>query len=273
MITEPTDRELADFRRWLLRRGRSEGTATLYSYHVLRAYEEGDPVDRLTAELAPKTLHGIAAALKSWARFNKDPELELELADVSLPPAARVKEKKAIPREAWLALIDEVGEADYIAEPVRGVLGLMACRGFRSGDVLRVTGAQTASAFKTGTLVFVAKGRRRLSFPLSPRWQPYLELCAPRKGRQVWQDIAPQRSSAAKTVARALSACASEVGIDEIHPHKLRGTYATYYYQACQDPVKLKDHMQWQSIETAMLYVATAGQKELEAVADTLFDQ
>jgi hypothetical protein len=31
--------------------------------------------------------------------------------------------------------------------------------------------------------------------------------------------------------------------------------------------------MQWQSIETAMLYVATAGQKELEAVADTLFDQ
>jgi len=35
--------------------------------------------------------------------------------------------------------------------------------------------------------------------------------------------------------------------------------------------VKLKDHMQWANIETAMRYVAESNAKELESVAEKMF--
>lgn len=277
-----TDESLTKFQRWLRRRGRAEGTADSYMYQVARCAELDDPLERLLdPDLSPKYIHTIAAALKSWARFSKDGDLELELAEIKLPAAKRVKEKSILTREDWSKLREEINRADYISEPVRAELGMMASRGFRRGDILRLRKSDIAGALKSGTLVYEAKGRRRLAFPISSHWGPYLELLMEAGGRKKWERVCDlvspgsnpktRMDTAGKTITRSLSYCGEEVGIEDIHPHLLRRTYATFYYEACQDPVKLKDHMQWANIETAMLYVAASNQEELEAVADTLF--
>ncbi|MDP2607264.1 MAG: site-specific integrase [Deltaproteobacteria bacterium] len=275
-ILMPTDEELQGFHKWLRKRGRCQGTADLYTYQVRRSYTGGeDPLDRLLDDTAaPKTLHSIASALRAWAQHTRNDALKHEISEISLPAASRISEKKVLTRKQWLDLRQEIDQADYIDDPVRGVLGLMAARGFRRGDVLRLTRDVIKDSFTSGTLTYVAKGRRRLSFPVTRHWEASLKLCYPRKDETVAECVSPGHTlgAAEKTVSRALTACGEEVGIAKINPHLLRKTYATYYYEACKDPVKLKDHMQWAAIETAMLYVAQSSQKDLEAVADTLFE-
>ena len=263
------------FRKWLFRRGKADSTADAYCYQVSRGIDLDRLVDR---ESAPKYLHSIRAAYKAFARFTKDDDLLEELEEISLPPAMRVHEKEALTKEEWLTLIDEIDSADYISEPVRSVLGMMACRGFRRGDVLRLRRVDISKGLNQGILTYEAKGRRRLSFPINDHWGSYLETLVETKFDRVCDAVAPgsesgsSHDSAGSAVSRALEICAAEVGLEGVHPHLLRKTYATQFYLACEDPVKLKDHMQWANIQTAMLYVAKSDQKELEAVADSLFE-
>jgi len=277
-----TDKSIDGFRQWLRRRGRGDGTVKSYLYQVRRCVEFEDPVERLLdTSKSPKYVHTIAAALRAWAKYTKDKELELELSEIRLPAAKRVKERSVLTKEEWKKLRSEIDEADYITDPVRAGLGIMANRGFRRGDVLRLRKPEIASALKTGTLVYEAKGRKRLSFPLNDHWGSYLELVMKTPKRVKWERVYDLVSPASKvgsrmdtagsTLSRALTYCGEAVGIDEIHPHLLRKTYATYFYEACKDPVKLKDHMQWSNIETAMLYVAASNRGELEAVAESIF--
>lgn len=266
--------ELQDFRKWLRRRGRTQGTANAYAYQISR----GIDLDRLVDEdAAPKYLHSIRAAYKSYAKFMKDDELMDELEEIALPPALRTREKSILTKDQWRDLIDEIDEADYISEPTRAALGMMACRGFRKGDVLRLRKEDVARGLSEGVLTYKAKGRRLLQFPVNDHWGPYLEILNQFKFQHVAEIVSPRadlesaHDSAASSVARSLSGCAEEIGVDDIHPHLLRKTYATLYYQKCKDPEKLRAHMQWASIQTAMLYVAKSDQKELEAVADSLF--
>jgi integrase len=75
-------------------------------------------------------------------------------------------------------------------------------------------------------------------------------------------------------ITRSLEKCALNIGldVDDVHPHLLRHTYATRYYEACQDPKKLQDHMSWANIATAMNYVGQSSREELDAIADAMFD-
>lgn len=268
--------ELETFRKWLTRRGRLAGTANAYVYHVRRAYAGGDPLEPvLDASSAPKTRRTIASALKAFAAHRGDVELLREIADVRLPPARRQKDKPPLTRTEWDRLRGAIDDADDLSPPLRGALGLIATRGFRRGDVLRLRPQDIRSALETGTLVYSAKGSRLLSFPVGKQWKSYLAECRTRYP-SVAEAIAAgrQASGAPKLVTRALSLCAKRARIKKsISPHLLRHTYATFYYDLCRDPVQLKDHMQWASIETAMLYVAASNQKELEAVATRLFEE
>jgi integrase len=276
-----TEEDLSDFHTWLRKYGRSEGTAEQYVYCVRRAYASGGPMEELVnTEHSPKYLQLIKAALKAWAEFCQDDEMLADIQRVKLPPALRRKESSPLSTEEWQNLRQEIEEASYLKEPMRGELGLLVCRGFRRGDVLRLKRKEVTDALRTGKLDYEGKGRKRLVFTVAPSWRGYLEIFADRDGWDRVEDlICPRskpktrRSSAGKAVSRALEKCGSRIGLapEDVHPHLLRHTYATLYYQKCLDPRKLQAHMQWSNISTAMGYVGAGQVEELDAIADSLF--
>lgn len=273
---------LDEYQLWLRKYGRSSSTAEQYADNVRRAYEAGGPLQRLTdTDLSPKYLQLNKAALKAWASFTEDSELLSDLGKFRLPPALRRKESVPLTKEEWKSLCTEIDRAEYLKEPMRAELGMLACRGFRCGDVLRLKRKEVTDALRKGVLDYEGKGRKRLVFTVAPAWRRYLEIFADHKDwERVENLISPKanperlRKAAAKKVTRALEKCAAQIGIDaaDIRPHLLRHTYATRYYEACKDPAKLQAHMCWSNISTAMGYVNAGTREELDEVADSLFD-
>jgi len=199
-----------------------------------------------------------------------------------LPSPRRKTAKVPLAREDLFRLVDEIDSADYLSEAMRSQLGMMAARGFRCGDVLRLSRKQVRNGLQSGTLNYQAKGRRQLEFRVLPTFRPYLQALYeyPSWGR-VEDLISPRarqatrRQAAGRAAARALEDCGLEVGIEGLYPHRLRRTYATEYLAALgPDPfaaVKLQQHMQWANLSTAMGYVDHERGAQLDDVAEEMW--
>lgn len=285
MVAAPKPAELHKFHDWLLEEGLSSDTAVAYAGDVDRAHRLGDGAARLRdGELAPKTRRRLLAAFRRWAEFRGDEKLTLQLRRLGrrLPAPARKISKIPLSRDDWFAVIDEVDEADYLGDAMRAQIGMMAGRGFRCADVLRLQRAEVTRALKTGELIYVAKGSRRIRFRVLDTFASYLEILADfRRYSRVEDLISPgstpgrsRRAAAARAVERATEGVGYELGIEGLHPHRLRRTYATEYLRALgNDPEalpKLKEHMQWASLATAMEYVDHERGVELDAVAEEM---
>lgn len=266
--------------------GRVEGTADVYACVVNMAYRDferptGALVDR---SKAPKTRRQRLAALRAWALYTGDDELLGDCARVKLPHPRRVVPKRPLETEEWWALIDAVNAFSKVTEPQRSVMGLMACRGFRCGDVLRLRKDEILAGLDGGVLGYEAKGERRLEYRIVPRIRPYLEVLLEHRGRwrRVEDLVSPRahpdkrRKSAGRSVSRALKRCAAQVGLsaEEIYPHRLRRTYAVHYLRELQgDPealVKLQQHMQWANLNTAAGYVDYIRTEELDQIGERM---
>jgi site-specific recombinase XerD len=281
---EVPESQLKEFELWLRKRGRTQATAETYVKKVSDAYRNHqDPMEKLIDDdLAPKYRHLIRASLKAWFRFQGNHKLEEELLEVRIPPSVRQGLKTPLTVEEWRALRKEIDEGKWIRnEAMRAELGMLACRGFRVADVLRLKREEVELAMKSGVLRYLGKGRKQLEFTVAPVWKPYLECLADHdeEWNRVEDLICPnskpsaKRASATRKVERTLIRCGQQAGIDkELYPHLLRHTYATRYYEACQDPAKLQKHMQWGDISVAMGYVDAGNREDLDAIADSLFD-
>lgn len=289
-IARPT---LAGFRAWLDEHGLAPGTCDEYvrdlhtAQNVNRRMQTG-LVTRLRDDaLAPKTRRRTLAAGRRWADYTRDEDLRETLKKIRLPPARRKSAKVPLAREQLFALIDELDKADVFAKPMRAVIGMMACRGLRCGDVLRLHADELAAARDTGVLAYEAKGRRRLEFKVLKTYRRWLVMLGDAMGdnARVAELIAPggidnhraQMKAAAKAVERALAKIAVAAGIFGLYPHRLRRTYAVEYLRSLKgDPeaiMKLTQHMQWASVATAMEYVDHARGDELNEAAERIFDR
>jgi integrase len=279
----PTDEDFKAFEKWLDDRGRSRGTIGLYSNDIRAAFAAGGFPARLRdPRLAPKTRHRIRTAGRQWARRFGDTELEQLLRDFRLPKPRRATAKTPITRDELFALIDEIDRADYLQPAMRAVLGMLACRGFRIGDVLRLRRVELRAAVESGVLSFEAKAGARLEFRLLSTFKRHALTLANAGGKwsQVDALISPRakrerRKAAARAVARSLTDVAVRCGIYNLHPHRLRRTYAVEYLSGLAgDPdglMKLKQHMAWESIATVAEYVDHARGQQLDDAAERIF--
>ncbi len=276
---------LPDYKEWLRRRGTGAGTINQYLFHANRALGGEDPFDRITdRSLSPKYRRVCKAAIISFARYQDDDALVKQIKEVKLPAPVRQEVKPLITEDQWRSLREEIDHATYITEPMRCELGLMANRGLRRGDVLRLQRKEITDALRTGTLSYEAKGERRLEFGVLKPWRPYLvtladEFSAEKKTRTVADLISPKATDetrqavAGAAVVRALRRVAGRVkGISPgVAPHDLRRCYATLFFEACgRDPVKLQHHLQWANVQTALGYVSAGTRESLDAVAEEM---
>ncbi len=282
---------LASFRTWLEERGLADGSIDAYVGAVKMSVEAGGFIPRLrNNELAPKTRRVTLAAARRWADFDEDAKLLKQLKEIRLPPPRRKTAKVPITREQLLELIDEIERAE-IGLPMRAVLLLLACRGLRCGDALRLQRDEVLAADEKGSLSFEAKGRRQLEFKVIKTFRKAISILAKaqhplRKSgewRRVDELIAPhgdpkgRRKAAARAVERELTKIGVRLGILGLYPHRLRRTYAVEYLRTLKgDPealIKLTQHMQWASMATAMEYVDHARGDELDKHAEKIFDR
>lgn len=280
--------ELDDFGRWLADFGLSEGTIRLYRYDVESAFARGGPVKRLKdRNLAPKTLRHILAACRRWARFRRDQDMLDAVERIRLPAPRRQTAKVPITRDQLFEVVAEINRCEYLEDPMKASLGLMAIRGFRCGDVTRLKRREIDLALENGILAYEAKGRRRLEFKVLDTYRYYLEVLAIEAEHVKWTRVedllaptaasATRRQAANRAAARALRRIGLEVGIEGLYPHQLRRTYATEYLAALgPDPfaaIKLQQHMQWASLATAMGYVDHDRGQELDDVAEKMWER
>lgn len=268
--------DLAAFKEWMLSRGRAEDTANLYCRHLRQCFAERNLKSRLLSrKLSPNTKRGVLAALRAWCKFADDPQLAAELDDIKLPAPERVTEKVPLRREDWDNFVRAV-ELQPMDEDMRAVARMIAVRGFRVGDVCRLTPATVRQGLETSTLIYTAKSGRHLPWGIGPYAQSLEQFLSSRGWKQVADLISHRgqkrsRMRAARlNVERTFSSLGEEIGLEpgEVTPHRLRRTYAVYFLQAVDgDIVKLKDHMGWASLATAMRYVDHSQREELDKVA------
>lgn len=243
--------------------------------------------DKLTdREYSPNYRRHLAACLRAWAAFSGDDDLRAKLADLRLPPAVPRGAREPLDADSWRRVLDEVDRAPYLTEPLRAACGLVARRGLRSGDVLRLARRDVAAAVRSGVLSFEAKGERWLRYrsaPVLPQLRALLEQKwdGPRVCHLVSPSAAQDRAqeSASRAVRRAFDRVADAVGIPraDLYPHVLRHTYATRFLQATAgDPegvFLLKEQMGWADLGTAANYLRRDRRKELDAVEERMLGQ
>lgn len=266
-----TDDKIDAFCQWLERRGRSDGTIALYRYNLRSCsrHPKGLMARLLDRSLAPKTRRTNLAALQAWAKFSKNSELRDELEEITLPPAARVKAKIPLEPPAWRALIQHV-QACPMDDVVRSVVLIMALRGLRISDVLRIKRKDAQDSLTTGRLVYEGKGGKQIEISVLPIKNPIQVLCDQSKKWHRVSDLLGDLSfkDAGNHVRRAVAKCAGNVGLTDVHPHRLRRTYATQFLKKhAGDPQalpKLVQHMAWSGIAVATGYIDAVDRDELD---------
>ncbi len=287
---EISDKNLTGFETWMISIGRSEDTAATYRAHLERCADTPVLTTRVvTRTLSPNTRHLNRAALAAWARYSEDGALAKLLKEIRLPPARRVAPRVELDMAAWEKLVTAIANSKRLTPAMRAILLVIALRGIRSGDVLRLRRRDLQQALHTGTLSYEAKGSKRLEYAVTPRlrdqFQTLLDAEPPyRDGPREWKDVRDlvgppdmRQKDVSQTVRRALSGCAKAARIDQVYPHRLRRTYASHFIRRLQnDPqalVKLTSHMGWANITTAAQYTDAVNREELDQIgADMVGD-
>jgi integrase len=275
---EITDQNLRRFKVWLLERGRTSSTADAYVTNLRSCAAERDGLTYrlVSGELSPNSLRTNLAALRSWALFIEDHKLSKKLGDIRLPPARRINTKQPLDAEMLRRLVRHLQTRRMTSEPMRQVLLIMAIRGFRSGDVLRLRRTEVIRALDTGKLVYEGKGRKRIEFSAAP-FRAQLSALAEIKGWERVRDLIARSDDpkvASVKVWRVARKAAKEIGITAMNPHRFLHTFATRYLEQLRgDPnaiIKLQKFMGWESMNTAARYVDAVSQDELDAIGASL---
>lgn len=275
---EITEKNLERFRAWMIQRGRGEGTAKLYVLNVKTCASESSLTRRLVAgDLAPNTVHANAAALRAWARFAKDRELAETLEDIRLPPPRRVRHKPPLDTDTLRTVVQHVRTCPMTNEAVRQVLLIMALRGLRVSDVLRLPRQEIVRSLSTGRLMAITKGRKRTPVAIGPIRAELEALAAMRGSWTRVQELVTSSKDprvATNKVWRHARRTAKAVGIEEMNPHRYRHTFAIRYLERLAgDPNalnKLQRFMGWENLTTAARYVDHVSQDDLDRLGDDL---
>jgi integrase len=277
--------DLDGFRDWLTGRLRRSNTAEAYARNVRLCFEHpAGALGRLRDdELAPSTRRCQFAALKQYARYAGDDKLLAKLEDIRdmLPRSEPVEDRQPMDEDDWAALRDEIREATYLGPELHGACGMIMFRGFRVGDVCKMTRKNLRKAVGSGTLAFAAKKGRRHNYGIVSTYLWAVELLADCPGKWVQVcDLISQGDpdvvvlSAKERIRRALRKSAKRCGVDpdEVYPHRLRHNYVLAYYRASGNDLEAtRQHIGHSDIATTARYIRKMDRERTDAIAEGVF--
>lgn len=256
---------------WLKESSYTPNTVAVYLSTLRKLSSFSIPFQGLLDKTAsPNTLHLRFSVLKTYAKWKKDTELLEQLTNFRrrLPAARRVAPRPPLTGDELERLIRAL---DW-SSGVDLVIMLMAVRGFRVGDVLRLKREEIKTALETGTLAYVAKKGQRQEWGTGLFAEPLetlFHLCDRRE--EPWVIVADalatgeDRQNAARwNVEHRCRELRKKLKMN-IYPHRLRRTRAMMYLEAVGgDVTKLTKWMGWQNVTTAYGYVDYVNREDLE---------
>jgi len=274
---------LDEYLAWLHDRGLDKSAAQ-YGKVVRSWLVDSDAVLRKirSRKYAPKYRHHLVNCIQSFARFGRDEELLAQLADIRLPPATALANRDPLTDEEFRGVREFVDAR--MGDPRMAVVGIMAMRGLRCGDVLRLPEDAVHDALDTGELTYIGKGEKVHRCQVQ-HWRKYLESLAthpwPARG-QVAHLLCPSsprhkaQDSAGRMIRRAMDEIAMALDIDraKLHPHRLRHTHADQFLRAVRDRpdalLLLRDHMGHSSVAVTERYLRRDRAKEIASIEDQM---
>ena len=263
-----TERTVEGFRRELLRREYSRGTAESY-VRAVRAFARwsGGAVDRglvltwkvqLTARYAPATVNAMLAGINRFFAFMGWPECKVKA--LRLQRRSFREAERELDREEYRTLVRTARTLGR--ERLALVMETICATGIRVGEVPYIT----VEALRRGKAVVALKGKVRtilLPEKLCKKLLKYVKRQKITSG-EVFLTGGGKRLSRVQIWAEMKRLCrAAGVAADKVFPHNLRHLFARTFYRACQDVVKLADILGHSSIETTRIYLLTTGTEHL----------
>ena len=263
-----TERTVDGFRRELLRREYSHGTAESY-VRSIRAFARwsGGAVDRglvltwkarLTARYAPATVNAMLAGINRFFAFMGWPECKVKA--LRLQRRSFREAERELDREEYRTLVRTARTLGR--ERLALVMETICATGIRVGEVPYIT----VEALRRGKAVVALKGKVRtilLPEKLCKKLLKYVKRQKITSG-EVFLTGGRKRLSRVQIWAEMKRLCrAAGVAADKVFPHNLRHLFARTFYRACQDVVKLADILGHSSIETTRIYLLTTGTEHL----------
>ena len=263
-----TPKQLADFRRHLVSQERSPGTVQKYlaDLTAFARWLSGRPVTReeanawkahLTARgYAPVTVNAKLAALNSFFRFAGWEDCRLRF--LKIQRRMFRDQSRDLTRAEYEKLV--TAARDRGREDLALLLETICATGIRVSEVRYITReavlagrADIALKGKIRTILLPGKLCRKLKKFAKNKKIASGELFLTGSGKpmtrqQIW--------AAMKALGRTAGVEATKV-----FPHNLRHLFATAFYRACRDVVRLADVLGHSSIETTRIYLLTTGQE------------
>ena len=263
-----TERTVDGFRRELLRREYSHGTAESY-VRSIRAFARwsGGAVDRglvltwkarLTARYAPATVNAMLAGINRFFAFMGWPECKVKA--LRLQRRSFREAERELDREEYRTLVRTARTLGR--ERLALVMETICATGIRVGEVPYIT----VEALRRGKAVVALKGKVRTILLPEKLCKKLLKYAKRQKitSGEVFLTGGGKRLSRVQIWAEMKRlCCAAGVAADKVFPHNLRHLFARTFYRACQDVVKLADILGHSSIETTRIYLLTTGTEHL----------
>ena len=263
-----TERTVDGFRRELLRREYSHGTAESYVRSIRDfARWSGGAVDRglvltwkarLTARYAPATVNAMLAGINRFFAFMGWPECKVKA--LRLQRRSFREAERELDREEYRTLVRTARTLGR--ERLALVMETICATGIRVGEVPYIT----VEALRRGKAVVALKGKVRTILLPEKLCKKLLKYAKRQKitSGEVFLTGGGKRLSRVQIWAEMKRlCCAAGVAADKVFPHNLRHLFARTFYRACQDVVKLADILGHSSIETTRIYLLTTGAEHL----------
>ena len=261
-----TERTVDGFRRELLRREYSHGTAESY-VRSIRAFARwsGGAVDRglgltwkarLTAQYAPATVNAMLAGLNRFFDFSGRPECRVKV--LRLQRRSFREAERELDRGEYRALVRTARTLGR--ERLALVMETICATGIRVGELKYIT----VEAVRVGVAEIALKGKIRtilLPHRLCRKLQKYAKQQKIASGKIfLTQDGLPVSRQYVWTRMKALCEAAG-VERSKAFPHNLRSLFARSFYGSCHDVVRLADVLGHSSIETTRIYLMSTGKE------------
>lgn len=232
-------REAGRFLRWL--DGRTAGK------ELALAYKEA-----LMGDRTPAGVNGAVAALNCLFSFWGLPECRMRSVKIQRR-IFRDEERELTEKEYRRLLTAAKGNRRLLL-----VMETICATGIRVSEVQYIT----VEAARAGRTEIRLKGKIRTILLPSKLCRKLLKYA--RKQKTASGEIFLTRSGAPvsrRQIWREMKALCKEAGVEasKVFPHNLRHLFATAFYRACRDIVKLADVLGHSSIDTTRIYLMTTG--------------
>ena len=261
-----TEKEVQMFSRFLRSEDRSGGTIDKYLRDV-RAFSAWLGDRELTGEAAagwrdclvgegraPVTVNSMLSAVNRFLRFAGREDCRVRFLRVQ--GRTFREQSRELTREEYRRLLDAAQEQGR--ERLALLMEAIGATGIRVGEVRYIT----VEAARSGRAEIYLKGKIRTILLPAKLCRKLLKY-AGRRGIAEGEIFRTKsgRGVSRRQIWREMKGLCEKAGVEasKVFPHNLRHLFATLFYRACRDIVKLADVLGHSSINTTRIYLMTTG--------------